>query len=215
MTSLERRTRERAETRQAILEAAKELLADGDFENVSMRRIAEKIDYSPTAIYLHFKDKGELMDALAAEGFARLVAALDEAEADAPAQRLRQKGHAYVAFALGNRPAYRLMFLLGEHPQSVYEGHNTHRVWSARAFGILESGVRELWGQEVGAAGTEPDAVRLAAGVFWAHLHGAVALTLMGRGRLLAAVQPQLCPQAVETAVAGLLASITTRESRA
>jgi len=206
MTSVERRMREREGIRRAILDATKELFATEDCEKVSMRRIAEKIDYSPTAIYLHFKSKGELMDALAAEGFALLAAALEAVQADDPTERLRRRGHAYVDFALSNRPAYRIMFVLGDHPQDLYEGHNSHRTWSAHAFDILVSTVREIKELEENAVPASSDAAMLAAGVFWAHLHGVVSLVLTGRGRLFTEMQQQLCRQAVDTAVAGLIA---------
>ena len=59
----ERREREKLETRDLILEAARELFANEGYEGVSMRKLAEKIEYSPTAIYVHFADKEELFRA--------------------------------------------------------------------------------------------------------------------------------------------------------
>ncbi len=213
MSSAARREREREELRRAILDAARELLlADGEPEKLSMRRIADKIDYSATALYLHFKDKGELMSALAAEGFTLLADALGAVQADDPAERLRLMGHAYVEFALANRPSYRLMFQLGDDPQSLYESHTTHRAASSRALGLLVETVREVggtqWPEDPNAA-EGPDAATFAAGVLWAHIHGAVSLVLTGRGRIFADVRLQFCRQAVETAVAGLLSELS------
>jgi len=56
----ERREREKTETREIILDAARELFLAEGYEGVSMRKVAEKIEYSPTAIYIHFKDKDDL-----------------------------------------------------------------------------------------------------------------------------------------------------------
>ena len=53
----ERREREKSETRDKILDAARELFVTEGYEGVSMRRVADKIEYSPTAIYVHFADK--------------------------------------------------------------------------------------------------------------------------------------------------------------
>src|ERR1700751_6037572 len=53
----ERRERERQELRSRILDAARELFAEQGYDAVTMRGIAERIEYSPTAIYFHFKDK--------------------------------------------------------------------------------------------------------------------------------------------------------------
>ena len=212
MSSAERREQERENLRHTILEATQELLATEGYEKLSLRRIAEKIDYSPTAIYLHFKSKGELIDVVAGEGFARMATEVGAIPADDPAKRLRLMGHAYVAFALTNSPIYRLMFLQGDNPQDMYEGHNNRRTESARAFGSLVSTIREIAEGKADAYAGQTDAVILAAGVFWAHIHGAVSILLMGRGREFIGVQEQFCRQAVETAVAGLLAELPGKQ---
>ena len=72
----ERREREREEVRRKILDAARELFATEGYENVTMRRIAEAIEYSPTTIYLHFEDKDDLVRALCHEDFGRLLEAM-------------------------------------------------------------------------------------------------------------------------------------------
>lgn len=217
MSSAQRRDREREELRRLILDTTLELVTCEDDDKVSMRRIAEKINYSPTAIYLHFKDKGELMDALATEGFAMLADSLDAVHADEPAERLRRIGDAYVAFALANPAICRLMFHFGDAPQKMYAGHNMHRLDSARAFNLLIEIVREVKGAsclenaealERPASAEEHDEATFAASVFWAHIHGAVLLTLTGRSRRLAGLEPQFYRKAVDTAVAGLLAEL-------
>ena len=74
----ERREREREEVRRKILDAARDLFATEGYANVTMRKIAEAIEYSPTTIYGHFEDKDDLVDALCHEDFARLLAVFDE-----------------------------------------------------------------------------------------------------------------------------------------
>src|SRR3989442_9104489 len=69
----ERRARQKKFLRQEILDAASELFVRDGYENVSMRRIADKIEYSPTTIYLYFKDKAELLEQVCAETFSRLL----------------------------------------------------------------------------------------------------------------------------------------------
>jgi AcrR family transcriptional regulator len=61
MGVLERRQREKTTLRREILAAARELIAKEGYESVSMRKIAERIEYSPTTIYLYFRDKEELV----------------------------------------------------------------------------------------------------------------------------------------------------------
>ena len=67
----DRRARQKQLLRQQILDAARALLVREGYDSLSMRRVAERIDYSPTAIYLHFKDKQELVS------FANLVHELE------------------------------------------------------------------------------------------------------------------------------------------
>ena len=69
----ERRERERAEIREKILEAARELFVKEGYEAVTMRKIAQKIEYSATAIYFHFKDKEAVMRELCATDFRTLA----------------------------------------------------------------------------------------------------------------------------------------------
>ena len=62
-----RKEKEKEALRQKILAAARELFVDEGYENVSMRKVARKIEYSPTTIYLYFKNKAELLDSICDE----------------------------------------------------------------------------------------------------------------------------------------------------
>ena len=70
----ERQDRERQAVRQAILDAARDLFVSEGYRNVSIRKIAERIEYSPAAIYSYFPSKDDIFFALAEEGFRRLDA---------------------------------------------------------------------------------------------------------------------------------------------
>ena len=94
----ERKARQKKFLRQEILDAASELFVKEGYENVSMRRIADKIEYSPTTIYLYFKDKAELLEQVCHETFARLshvLARLEELPGD-PVELLKRGLVAYV-----------------------------------------------------------------------------------------------------------------------
>ncbi len=69
----ERREKEQEDLRQKILDAASELFAKEGYSNVSMRKIARKIEYSPTTIYLYFKDKTDLLNQICEETFSNLI----------------------------------------------------------------------------------------------------------------------------------------------
>jgi AcrR family transcriptional regulator len=110
----ERKERERKDLRKAILDAAGELFAQEGIENVSMRKIAEKIEYSPTTIYLYFKDKGELIYSLVRgyfDAFQKSVVAATDAAQDDPIAAIRTAMRQYIDFGVGNPFAYRLSFM--------------------------------------------------------------------------------------------------------
>jgi AcrR family transcriptional regulator len=110
----ERREREKKELRQEILDAARDLFVREGFENVSMRKIAEKIEYSPTTIYLYFRDKADLMDCIVEETFARLVRKgvhLDQTVTE-PMERLQRGLRGYIEFGLKHPNHYRVTFMM-------------------------------------------------------------------------------------------------------
>src|SRR5688500_11696001 len=103
MGTRERRERVKDELRTKILDAARGLFMTDGYDAGSMRKIAEAIEYSPTAIYQHFKDKTALVLALCeadfdqwGRGFAVLKDVAD------PVERIRQMGRGYIRFAVDN-----------------------------------------------------------------------------------------------------------------
>lgn len=118
----ERREREKVETRDKILDAARELFVSLGYEGVSMRRVAEKIEYSPTAIYLHFADKEELFRELCHEDFARLAQVFQAADMPSdPLERLKRIGRTYIEFGHRYPNHYKLMFMTVHPPQELHE----------------------------------------------------------------------------------------------
>jgi len=110
----ERKARQKRFLRQEILDAASELFVKEGFEHVSMRRIADKIEYSPTTIYLHFKDKAELLEQLCHNTFSRLInhlTKIHEQPGD-PLERLKRGLVAYIRFGLENPQHYRVVFMM-------------------------------------------------------------------------------------------------------
>ena len=122
MGSAERRERDREILRQRILESARDILSEKGLEALSMRAIAERIEYSPATIYLYFQDKDALLRAVVGEAFQLLAeytsAALKEVGPDVtPATLFRCTGRAYVRFALENTAYFRVMFELPGLPR--------------------------------------------------------------------------------------------------
>src|SRR5688500_5144228 len=112
MGTIERRERERLEMRARIMDAARDLFAREGYEAVSMRRIAEAIEYSPTAIYVHFRDKQDLMFQICQADFVALAQGVAELQqVKDPIERIKRMGHAYIWFGVQHPNHYRLMFM--------------------------------------------------------------------------------------------------------
>ncbi len=195
----ERRKREREEVRRKILDAARELFMREGYEKVTMRRIAEAIEYSPTAIYHHFEDKDALVTALCHEDFTRLLGAFAARETDEdPVENIRRLGHAYAAFGLANPNHYRFMFM------TPTTGVVSHSAAGEQSYAVLE----QVVAQAVAAGRFRAGDPRLFAQVLWANIHGAVALliTLSPEVWPNGPASPHLVSEVIETGIRGLLA---------
>ena len=114
MTVTERRQRDRAHRRQAIITAARQMAEAEGWDAVTTRRLADQIEYSQPVLYSHFPGKGSIIDAVAVEGFAELRPVLRDAReaAGSPEAALRALAAAYVGFALEHPALYDAMFTL-------------------------------------------------------------------------------------------------------
>jgi AcrR family transcriptional regulator len=191
----ERRTEQRREQRQAlrerILEVSRAIVKREGFASLSMRKLAEAIDYSPAALYLHFKSRGEIAQALRMEGHASLRDAFlaHETIAD-PAARLNAMARAYVEFGLAEPETYRLMFMesaASAAPASSADAADAAANVAGRADTAAESGaatlslIADAFVELRAADRLPPHAAPLAcAEGLWANLHGIVALKLIG-----------------------------------
>jgi len=111
----ERRARERESIRQDILDAARVLFVKEGYEATSIRKIAQRAEYSPGTIYLHFEDKQAVLEALGDEMFFRLdrrMEAIENDEVSDPLERLRRGLRVYIQFGLENPHHYCLVFML-------------------------------------------------------------------------------------------------------
>lgn len=117
MGIVERREREKEALRTRIVEAARDIVSEAGLEALSMRALAERIEYSPATLYLYFRDKDELIREVVIEGFRRMgecmhaEAAQLGKGADA-GQQHRASGRGYARFALENTAYFRVMFEL-------------------------------------------------------------------------------------------------------
>jgi AcrR family transcriptional regulator len=197
----ERREREREEVRKKILDAARDLFMSEGYDRVTMRRIAEAIEYSPTAIYLHFEDKDDLVRALCHEDFGRLLAAFEgQAPPEDPVEWIRQLGRAYAQFAVDNPNHYQFMFMTPRKPEHVLEPSDP----GVLSFGVIRAAVKSA----IDKGAFRPGDVDTVAQVLWAGVHGAVALLITVRPDCWPAPPaPDLVDQAIEAGIRAFLAN--------
>jgi len=177
MASKERRDRERQETRAHILDAARELFARHGYQAVTMREIARRIEYTPTAIYFHFKDKESLLRELCREDFQALGAYLHRiGRIPDPLERLQKMGLAYVEFGLKYPHHYRLQFMTPSLEPYLGEIGLTKGAPDQDAYAFLQVSVSEA--MKAGRFRPDLKDPELVAQVFWAAVHGLVSLRL-------------------------------------
>jgi AcrR family transcriptional regulator len=174
----ERREREKSETRDKILDAARELFVTEGYEGVSMRRVAEKIEYSPTAIYVYFADKNELFHELTRQDFARLQEVMKSAEMPTdPIERLRQIGRRYVEFGVRYPHHYVFMFMT-PHPKHEPDEEDREIMGNPEvdAYALLKWAVEEAI--KAGCFREEVQDAELVSQTLWASVHGVISLDI-------------------------------------
>lgn len=186
MGSQERREREREELRDKIINAARDLFVAEGYEAVTMRRIADKIEYSPTAIYLHFKDKTALLGELVLRDYSAFSSHLQRiARVEDPIERLRRMSRAYIDFGLAHPNHYRLLFINPSPPAAstpdVSEKMSQLKGDPQRdGYAFLKEGVSDA----IAARRLRPELKdpELVSQTIWAGVHGLVALLINIQG---------------------------------
>ncbi|HEY9207023.1 MAG TPA: TetR/AcrR family transcriptional regulator [Candidatus Methanoperedens sp.] len=177
----ERKELEKQEMQKLILDTAMKLFFEKGFENVTIRHIAEKIEYSPATIYLYFKDKDDIIYTLHREGFEQLYRLQKTTlSIKDPLKRLRKQGEVYVSFALENPEYYDLMFIMRGPVRKIKEMKvKEMKEWDigSRSFEFLRQNIKECM-----EAGLFPEAdIDVAAFSVWAYAHGIVSLVIRDR----------------------------------
>lgn len=174
----ERKERQKIEMKDLILQSAHQLFLHKGFEEVSIRNIAEAIEYSPATIYLYFKDKDEIFYALHGEAFkifntyiSPIVTIKD------PLERLFTMGEKYMQFSFTHPKYYEIMFIT-ESPMRCDENSEEWKEGES-ALGFLEGIVTEC--KEHGYFKNQNS--RTLAFSIWSFMHGMCSLIIRDRMR--------------------------------
>jgi AcrR family transcriptional regulator len=199
----ERHEREREAVARGILDAARELFVAEGYRHVSIRKIAEKIEYSPAAIYSYFASKDDIFLALAEEGFRILFACEEDGEKQDPLDELREGFWRLYTFSKDHPEYFELMFLDRSVPRISQDWQRfgfvremKHRV-AAHIQSVVDAGYFP--------PGTDADSVFR---ILMAAIHGVAVMRLCERPAP-AENADALARDTLEAAIAGLRAGIT------
>ncbi|MCW3105577.1 MAG: TetR family transcriptional regulator [Segetibacter sp.] len=172
----ERKIRQKEEVRSSILKAAWQLVEKEGWQSLSMRKIAEAIEYSAPVIYDHFQNKEAILLEFTREGFRILNERLEKAKSQFtdPARQLEAMAYAYWHFAFDNQEYYQLMYGLGmpscEMVQEIAELSTfTEQIMSSLREMIKNSNNKQA----------DP---YLKFRTFWSMIHGLISINMMGKG---------------------------------
>jgi AcrR family transcriptional regulator len=185
-SSRARRAQQKEDLRAEILRAAGELFHERGYDGFSLRQVAERIGYTPTTIYLYFRDKDALLLATVQEGFTAFddcIREVAKSESE-PMARLEALGRAYITWGLENPALYQLMFMqradfallprLDDEESVLLEETPGEAAPRSVARQQLVCAVRDA--MEAGLI--KPASPLVVADVLWSGVHGLVALAL-------------------------------------
>lgn len=199
----ERREKERESLRQEILDAAREMFAAEGYASVSMRKIADKIEYSPTTIYLYFKDKNDLLNQICEDTFAQLYQRVSAIRVDSKdaLECLRRGIRAYVEFGLEHPNHYEVTFIT---PIMDYLGQDVHPYEGSmgeRTFNFLRAQIADCIAQGYFQKGD----VDVMSQTMWAGMHGLTSI-LIGHTDFPFVERSKLIDCMTETMIKGMRA---------
>ncbi|MFH1029178.1 MAG: TetR/AcrR family transcriptional regulator [Pseudomonadota bacterium] len=175
MSIVERKKRHKELLRQEILDAAREILLAEGYAYLSMRRIAERIEYSPTTIYHYFNNRDDILYHLCVETLERQYEVLSRAGVDQPTPYLRLHAtlRAYVDFGLSEPDRYKIAFMVDlsryvSTASILEQGSVADKLIALMCHRVHEALV---------AAGCSRD-VKSVFQALWAHCHGMVSLLI-------------------------------------
>jgi len=197
MSSKDRKQRVKDETRKNILESALRIGKEEGWQALSMRKIADSIDYTAPVIYEYFANKEALMEELTKQGYLMLAknmrAARDKHRL--PEKQLEDMWLTYWNFAFAEKELYQLMFGIEVNccvwDKSIPEAEiPANMIWDV---------IAELMGVE----NPPEDLICKRYYTFWSVVHGLISINLVRQG-----VPDGINEEVLKEALAGIIRSI-------
>ena len=172
MQTLKPHERRHLRTKEAILDAARRLLAEKGVNGVSLRAIAREIDYSPAGLYEYFDSKEDIIYAVNSQGHERLAGEMKRVDKDLPGpEYIRGLGQAYIRFARTNPDHFMLMFTTAPNGNQLEQFMDEQS-----SFPILVSAIQKCIDEGIFAL--HPAGLYAMTLIFWTSVHGLAMLEL-------------------------------------
>lgn len=178
MSSAERKERHKSDLREKILHVSEAIVVNEGLSALTIRRVADRIDYSPAAIYLYFKNREEIVRELGRTGLELLLQTLDRGAASrSPRKRLLAMAQDYVKFAVTHPDTYRLIFMANsDTAEAIFRGKGDEKSnIGERAFQAIVDVFSKLAEKEKAYASLD---VTGSAEIYWTSLHGIASLKI-------------------------------------
>lgn len=191
---LSRREKEIVELRQAIIDQSWKIIQEEGWQALSIRKIADAINYSVPVIYKHFENKEAIVEYFSKQGFNNLATHLQEARDKGTDEidQLRQIALGYWEFASTQTPSYRIMFGLGIPACETINSSDEMKASSNMMLQAIEAVLSHYNNEQVDR--------HLKLKTFWSMLHGFVAIDLLSNKEI-----SKLPPPTVIDAVEGFI----------
>lgn len=144
----ERKEREREQQKELILSAASEIIAEKGIDKFSIRKLAERIEYSPSIIYHYFKDKDDIVDNIMKRGYQKIINSLSSIQviSDKPEDKLRELTRNYINASLKMPDEFKNVQLSNspailEYTSSMFKGASAQKP----ALSILAQCLKEIY----------------------------------------------------------------------
>ncbi|MCK5598366.1 TetR/AcrR family transcriptional regulator [bacterium] len=173
----ERKERQKEQLRKEIIQAAISMLLKDGYEKLSMRRLAERIEYSPTTIYHYFRDKADLVFNVIEFAFSIFVerfAKINLLEDKDPREMLRIGLRTYIETALEYPKVYKVMLLIDYNMKTEVCQGLQKGTMSEKAFAFLHNSIREC----VKENDFSEEEIAMNSQTIWAAIHGLSSLLI-------------------------------------
>jgi len=169
----ERRQKHKEEFKAEILEAALSLFSEEGYANFSMRKLAARIDHSPTTIYLYYRDKDDLLFHICENLYAFMLQTLEEIRKNesSPEQALKDVIRGYIHYSLAHPEQYKVIFFSNPNLYGRPEEFTSRDTMSLRCW----EKVSELFADCMKSGIFRPMDCDTLSIVFWSAIHGLIS----------------------------------------